>query len=308
MEDFEKIELNENESAPETTETSESAVSAENTESAESTDPVVEEANGYSEDTEIDTPDTIPEIPMDDNGKKVKVQKPIIIAACVLIAALIAAGVYFLFFNNSVVGTWVIDESASTSDEASKTKAEENIRYYTFNDDGTASIKLGTIEIFGTWNYTDTSSSSADEKTDKIDIEILPIIKGTFEFELKGNAFSGRVFTLTSNQSSIDFKSASKVEPDLKVSAKFKADKNVTGKWKNKDYNLIYDFKDDGTCHLSNNDRITTTGTYTVDSNKKQITVVYIGEEKSKMYIPYAKGEKKNQLILSGYKFSKVTE
>ncbi len=299
MEDFEKIELNENESAPE------------NTESTESTETAVEEANGYSDDTEIETPDTIPEIPMDDNGKKVKVQKPIIIAACVLIAALIAAGVYFLFFNNSVVGTWIIDESTSSSDEASKTKADENIRYYTFNDDGTASIKLGTIEIFGTWNYTDTSSASADEKaekTDKIDIEILPIIKGTFEFELKGNAFSGRVFTLTSNQTSIDFKNASKAEPDLKVSAKFKADKTVTGKWKNKDYNLIYDFKDDGTCHLSNNDRITTTGTYTVNSNKKQITVVYVGEEKSKMYIPYAKGEKKNQLILSGYKFSKVNE
>lgn len=293
MEDFEKIELNESEAVEEATDAAE-----------ESTESVIPEDTDLNTDNESDiSEETVPEAP-----KKGKIQKPILIAACVLVVAIIAAAAYFIFFNNSVVGTWIMDEPTSSADEASSSAAEENERYYTFENDGTASIKLGTIEIFGTWSYSDDSSSTADEGTKKIDIEILPIIKGTFDYKLDGNGISGRKLTLSSSSASLTFKSTAKAEPDLTVSKKFKADKTVTGKWKNKDYNLIYSFNADGTCDLNNNDRITTTGTYTVDSSKKQITVVYVGEKKAKMYIPYTKGEKKNQLVLSGYTFTKVTE
>ena len=294
MEDFEKIELENSEIESEAEE-----AAAEVAEEALTEDALTEPEAESAQEEETEAPQAT---------KKGKIQKPIIISACVLLAAVIIAAAYFLFFNNSVVGTWVMDEPTSSADEASSTASDENIKYYTFNNDGTASIKLGTIEIFGEWSYADNSESSADENKTQIDITILPIIKGTFEYKLEGNGISGRVLTLSGSSASLTFKSSSKVEPDLKVSDKFKADKTVTGKWKNKDYNLVYSFNADGTCNLNNNDRITTTGTYSVDSSKKQITITYIGEKKAKMYIPYTQGEKKNEIVLSGYTFTKVKE
>lgn len=292
MEDFEKIENIE---------------PTQETPAVEDTDKAIEDTNAETS-VEADLDSTYITAESEAPVKKNGIQKPLIIAACILVIAVIAAGVYFLFFNNSVVGTWIIDDKTSTADEASKT-SEENERYYTFNNDGSASIKLGTIEIFGEWNYASDSSSSSDQQGDKIEITILPIIKGTFDYKLDGNQITGRTMTISgTNTSDIVFKSASKADPELKVSKKFKADKTVTGKWKNKDYNLVYSFNADGTCDLNNNDRIATTGTYTVDSKKKQITVVYIGEKKSEMYIPYSEGDKKDTINLSGYEFSKVKE
>ncbi len=246
--------------------------------------------------------------PAEPEPKKKAIQKPIIIAGIIVIIAIIAAGAYFLLFNNSVVGTWVYDESTSSADEASSStkKSEENVRYYTFDNDGKATISLGTIEITGTWEYSNDSASSDQNQGNKINITILPIISGSFDYKVEGNAITGKKLTLTTNNTPVTFNSAQKAKPELKVSKKFKAVKGVTGTWKNKDFNYIYTFNSDGTCDLKTGEQIDTTGTYTVDTKKKQITIVYVAEKKSKMYLPYITSKDNKKLTLSGYEFTKV--
>ncbi len=313
MEDFEKQEQTELETNTDNDIVNENVESvAETVEEAAPSDIVNENAEPAdaaelpgSEDGEAVEAQETDEIP----AKKSALQKPIIIAACILVVALIAAGVYFFFFNNGITGTWVYDDKTSTADEAStEKKADENTRYYTFNNDGTAAISLGTIEITGTWEYSSDSSSSADQKGNQVNITILPIISGTFDYKVEGNMFTGKKLTLTTNNTPLEFNSAQKTTPDLKVSKKFKAEKSVTGSWKNKDFNYIYTFNADGTCHLKTGDQISTTGTYTIDTKKKQITIVYVGEKKAKMYLTYESGKKNKELTLSGYKFTKVNE
>ena len=246
--------------------------------------------------------------PAEPEPKKKAIQKPIIIAGIIVIVAIIAAGAYFLLFNNSVVGTWVYDESSSSADEASSSskKSEENVRYYTFDNDGKATISLGTIEITGTWEYSNDSASSDQNQGNKINITILPIISGSFDYKVEGNAITGKKLTLTTNNTPVTFNSAQKTKPELKVSKKFKAVKGVTGTWKNKDFNYIYTFNSDGTCDLKTGEQIDTTGTYTVDTKKKQITIVYVAEKKSEMYLPYITSKDNKKLTLSGYEFTKV--
>lgn len=242
--------------------------------------------------------------------KKSTIQKPIIIAAVIVIIAAIAAGAYFLLFNNSVVGTWVYDESSSSADEASTTakKSEENVRYYTFDNDGKATISLGTIEISGTWEYSNDSASADQSQGNKINITILPIISGSFDYKVEGNAITGKKLILTTNNTPITFNSAQKSKPELKVSNKFKAVKGVTGTWKNKDFNYIYTFNSDGTCDLKTGEQIDTTGTYTVNTKKKEITIVYVAEKKSEMKLPYTTSKDNKKLTLSGYEFTKVNK
>ena len=281
---------------PETAETDENEISVSDNPETE-TDGLNDLENAFGEVSPVE-----PEV------KKRSIQKPIIIAAIIVIAAIIAAGAYFLLFNNTVTGTWVYDEASSSADEAKATekKDDEIVRYYTFENDGKATISLGTIEITGTWEYANDSASSDQKQSDKINITILPIISGTFDYKVEGNIFTGKTLTLTTNNTPIKFKSAQKTTPELKVSKKFKPVKGVTGSWKNKDFNYIYTFNSDGTCDLKTGDQINTTGTYTVDTKKKQITIAYVGEKKSKMQLPYTTSKDNKTLTLSGYEFKKV--
>jgi flagellar basal body-associated protein FliL len=270
---------------------------------SETTEPEAVEADAFgAEENEFQ--------PFEPEVKKSKIQKPIIIAAIIVIVAIIAAGAYFLLFNNSVVGTWVYDESSSSADEASSTakKSEENVRYYTFDNDGKATISLGTIEISGTWEYSNDSASADQSQGNKINITILPIISGSFDYKVEGNAITGKKLILTTNNTPITFNSAQKTKPELKVSKKFKAVKGVTGTWKNKDFNYIYTFNSDGTCDLKTGEQIDTTGTYTVDTKKKEITIVYVAEKKSEMKLPYTTSKDNKKLTLSGYEFTKVNK
>lgn len=301
MEDFEKFENTESE--------------IEN--AAEETAPAEVETIENEVDSEMNFNVDIPEAAQDNEAeqfgeapkKKKLISTPIIIAAIILVAAIVAGSVYFLFFNNSVAGTWVFDENTSSADQASKTK-NENVRYYTFNNDGSASISVGTIQVNGTWKYTNDSSASPDEGKKFIEINILPAVSGTFEVKVEGNIFTGKTLTLTTQNTPIKFVSASKVEPKLEVSKKFKPVKEVTGSWKYKDTysNYNYKFNEDGTCLIASKGQSgdsSTKGVYTVDTKKKIITVTFISDQKQSSQLPYVSGKKGNELTLSTVKFTR---
>ncbi len=245
--------------------------------------------------------------------KKMKIQTPIIIAAGIVLLAILAFACFKLFFDNSVVGTWVIDDTA-TSDEATEASSEttaEEIRYYTFEKDHTASITLGTMKVVGTWYYADDNSATTDQATSKIKVEISYFFNGVFDIELKGNAFSGRTLSLSGENliKPIDFKSSSLPENTLKPSDKFKAVGAITGKWKNDEYNLTYTFNPDGTCTLNQVDTLIVDGVYTVDEKKGTIEIKYLQSDEDTMTIEY-KADKSDskKITFSGLEYTRVEE
>jgi flagellar basal body-associated protein FliL len=215
MEDFEKQNdalESEQDSAAEAAEAAAEAqeAAAETAENAESevvdttpeTESQTEETAGVETDAVSDTAEAVEpaegteeftnEVPVP--VKKKKIQTPIIIAAIVLVLALIGGAVFFLFFNNSVVGTWVEAESAS-ADEASGGTGKA-LRYYTFEKDGTAKISLGTMQVVGTWSYANDDSSTTDQPGNTINVAISYFFTGTFKIDVQGNAITGKTLEL----------------------------------------------------------------------------------------------------------------
>lgn len=322
MEDFEKI-IDETENTDSIVEkTVEDTTSAENTEIAGEAENTVEEItdteNGVVDFNTTTDEDNLETDSNEEAPKKKIVQTPVIIAACILIVAIIAGGAYYLFFNNSIVGTWVIDKNANTTTKPSSSTEKTSERYFTFNSDGKAYLSVGTTEIEGTWEYTtepssQASAASADEKNkDKkyIQLNLMPLVMGSFEVNVEGNIFTGKTLTLTTQNSPIKFKSVAKVVPELKVSKNFKPNKDITGSWKYKDTMATYTYKfnSDGTFSFNQNGqngKSTTTGVYTVDAKKKTINETFIGDIKNDTKLPYETGKKGKELILSKVKFTK---
>lgn len=238
--------------------------------------------------------------------KNKKIQTPIIIAACIFIVAILAGAAYFFFFNNSIVGTWV-EAPTATGDEAA-TQNNSDIRYFTFNNDGTASISLGSLELRGTWSYANDDSSTTDQQSNKVSISISYIVVGTFDVDIEGNAITGRTLTLTSNGNSVKFNSANKVVPEIKVDKKFKPNKKITGKWNDAKDNLTYTFNEDGTCELDQMGQLIVKGTYTIDTKKNNIVISYVDQSKKTMDCNYVTGNDSNKITFSGYEFERVKE
>lgn len=231
--------------------------------------------------------------------KKTKVQKPIIIAACILLVAILGFVCFRVFFNNSVVGTWVIENDA-TSDEASD--ADSNIIYYTFDKDGNAYLTTGTMKVAGTWDYVDTQGATSDQMSDKFKVQISYFFNGTFDYQVIGNEITGRKMVLNDGNQEYNFVSKSIPKADLKPAEDFKAEPKLVGTWKNTEYNLSYVFNEDGTCHINQMDQLYLDGVYTVADGKVDIT--YLAQGVTKTSIDYIiDGDK---ITISGVEYKKT--
>ncbi len=298
MEDFEKLEQSSEETV------SEEVVKNEDTENiAEETVPVNEDDNSF---------EYAPAEAQATTKTRKKVQTPIIIAAAILLAAILAFACFKVFFNNSVVGTWtvVMDNEAQSGATADETDAASK-EYYTFEKDGTASITLGTMKVVGTWSYANDDESTTDQAGNKINIAISYFVNGTFDIELEGNAITGRTMTFKNEymQTPVKFESTSIPKNDLKPDENFKPNDKITGTWKNSEQNQVFTFNADGTCTLNQMDSMIVDGIYSIDTKKKTITMKYLRPDESEMTIDYAVPSKDNSKItLLGIEYKRVTE
>ncbi len=263
-------------------------------------DTVVDTAN-ESTDTEIDSEMVSNDIEKtaETPNNKVKVQTPIMIAACILVVAVLGFFCFKLFFSNSLVGTWIIKTDAS-ADEA--TKNEDSVIYYTFNGNNTASLNIGSMEVRGNWWYADENGATTDQATDTITISISYFFNGTFQYELSGNTFTGRTLTLKSGDSSYDFESKNIPDPGLKPDDGFKVDEKLVGEWKNEATQISYIFNADGTCHINQMDTLIIDGVYSAEKGK--VDIKYIAQEEANTNIEYEL--KDSKLTISGLEFEKV--
>lgn len=234
--------------------------------------------------------------------KKSFIQLPVIISLAILILVALGFLVFKVFFNTSVVGTWTVKTTASADEATTATADEAAKNYYTFEDDGTASIHLGTMRMMGTY-----SLNTSDEGTKTIDISIPSALEGTFEYTVTGNELAGRTLTLkdTYYGQSIDLESSKLVIPDMKPDADFKPNDKLTGKWVYDDgyYKMSYELNDDGTATVNQSDILFADGVYNYTDNT--ITIKYYTNQESVMELNYEL--KDNSIIINGIQFKKDT-
>lgn len=234
--------------------------------------------------------------------KKSFIQLPVIISLAILILVALGFLVFKVFFNTSVVGTWTVKTTASADEATTATADEAAKNYYTFEDDGTASIHLGTMRMMGTY-----SLNTSDEGTKTIDISIPSALEGTFEYTVTGNELAGRTLTLkdTYYGQSIDLESSKLVIPDMKPDADFKPNDKLTGKWIYDDgyYKMSYELNEDGTATVNQSDVLFADGVYNYTDNT--ITIKYYTNQESVMELNYEL--KDNSIIINGIQFNKDT-
>lgn len=233
--------------------------------------------------------------------KKSFIQLPIIISLAILILVALGFLVFKIFFNTSVVGTWTVKDSATADEATTATSDEAAKNYYTFEDDGTASIHLGTMKMVGTY--------SLEEKdgTRTIDISIPSALEGSFEYKVSGNEIGGRTLTLTDTSygQSIDLESTKLVIPEMKPDADFKPSEKLTGKWTYDDgyYKMSYELREDGTSTVSQSDILFADGVYNYTDTK--ITIKYYTNQEVTMELNYEL--KDDSIIIDGIQFVKDT-
>lgn len=234
--------------------------------------------------------------------KKSFIQLPVIISLAILILVALGFLVFKVFFNTSVVGTWTVKITASADEATTATADEAAKNYYTFEDDGTASIHLGSMRMMGTY-----SLNTSDEGTKTIDISIPSALEGSFEYTVTGNEIAGRTLTLkdTYYGQSIDLESAKLVIPELKPDAGFKPNDKLTGKWVYDDgyYKMSYELREDGTATVNQSDILFADGVYNYNDNT--ITIKYFTNQESVMELNYEL--KDNSIIINGIQFKKDT-
>lgn len=233
--------------------------------------------------------------------KKSFIQLPIIISLAIIVLVALGFLVFKVFFNTSVVGTWTVKDSA-TADEATTASEEIAKNYYTFDDDGTASIHLGTMKMIGTY-----SLSTSEDGTRTIDISIPQALEGTFEYEVTGNELAGRTLTLTDTYygQSIDLESSKIIIPEMKPDDDFKPSDKLSAKWTYDDgyYKMSYELRENGTATVSQSDILFADGVYNYTDST--ITIKYYTNQEVTMELNYEL--KDDSIIIDGIQFMKDT-
>lgn len=260
----------------------------------------IAETQGDTE-TEVTSAENSVTAPVAVKKKKSFIQLPVIISLAILVLVALGFLVFKVFFNTSVVGTWAVKDSA-TADEATTATADEVAKnYYTFEDDGTASIYLGTMKMVGTY------SLSESEGTRTIEISIPSALTGTYEYEVSGNEITGRTLTLTDTYygQSIDLESTKLVIPDMKPDVDFKPSDKLSAKWTYDDgyYMMSYEFREDGTATVSQSDILFADGVYNYTDDT--ITIKYYTNQEVTMELSYEL--KDDSIIIDGIQFMKDT-
>ncbi len=228
-------------------------------------------------------------------SKKHIIQKPIIIAGVIVVCFVLVYFVLTAFFNSSIEGTWVLvqENSGATYDEATG----EGVTYYTFDKDGKVTVSVGTI--------TQTSTYTTSELEGTKYVESTNLFSGSYE--ISGNIFTGRTFTLTVE--GVDkpyiFKSAAVKSPKLKVPEDFKPNDKLTGKWNMPDYGITYEFSDDGTAVVEMYGMITYKGVYSAGDDKIKLT--YFADKETTIDIPYEFAND-NILVMNGMGYYKLND
>lgn len=223
--------------------------------------------------------------------KKFPLQVPVIIALCLVAAALIGYFVYSAFFLREPEGvTWAAEI--------------EGITYYLdFNTDNTFKAHIGSIEVDGTYHKSknqpkqDLTGATVDEtqKVDTIslDFQIAYFVPGyAAEYEITGSRILGnQVFHGTYGQGlEFTMQQAKWQKPEIEKPADLQIDEDLVGTWvfnySGEDiYKLTFD-KDGNMSFTKFQEGTTYNGTYTISNG--QINFTYVVADSTVVPLDYS--------------------
>lgn len=233
------------------------ASDTENTEAAQESDAIVDTAENSALDTAQANEEATPE------KKKSPLQVPVIIACCILVAALLGALVYYAFFLKEPENvTWTNDVDNVTY-------------YYEFKSDGTFTGYLGSIEMNGSFQKTKAEGNNT-VTVDKTFGSFYQNMPATYS--IKGSKlFGNQEMTCTySEDYEFTLKQGKREKKLLDLPQDFTADEELVGTWIFKYMNYdIYKvtFNKDGSMLLEFiQDGIKYNGIYTIDGSTINFT------------------------------------
>ncbi|MBR1731855.1 MAG: DUF4923 family protein [Ruminococcus sp.] len=229
---------------------------------------------------------------------------------CVLCAILCAVALVFSGCGssdeNSITGTWVTNSPAFIDGGDSPVNGSY---YYTFEEDGKASVTTGTFSIVGDWHYVDDDGKKTDALTEKVKIEVKTMISGTFSVKIKPDDKKSTLTITDKSGTSMTLTSSELPKAKNKVDDNFKAVDYITGKWQELDSDeVVYTFNSDGTCSIVQTD-LSIEGTYTVDEKNNVIEITYLDNNQQNSWnIPFLvkDGEKGQKITFANSVFKKI--
>ncbi len=217
-------------------------------------------------------------------SKKHKISPCLIVAACVFLAALLFFGVWALFFQKSIVGTWGVTFTDDSSDKNTVVYSLK-FKFDPMTDaeevgTGDVTVNLGNISYFGTYRFMESDDG-------KPQIWIYSILDGaTFinshlNYEVEGNVLTGKTLKLTDTEGGfipfgddMDFEmKPSVIEYKIAKIDDAKLDKAILGSWEGGTNTIYtYTFNEDQTFAVSSKYRYIS-GSYS--ANNGTITLCY---------------------------------
>ncbi|MDQ5983721.1 MAG: hypothetical protein RUMPE_00747 [Eubacteriales bacterium SKADARSKE-1] len=215
--------------------------------------------------------------------ERIKENKKMILKVGAMLAVVIIAvfGCFLIFFNNSPVGTWKLNEGQAET-------------ILTLKNDGTASIQVDSIKVDGTYELSGGDAVKINIKTDSQNQ-----INDEYKYEVK-SGLTSRSLSLTSSQGKKVTYTQSKPK-EIKGSDNFTPVKEVLGTWENKSVKFEYELTNKGIA-IFRKDNTTIKLTYTVDDTNITFKQSVNGKNQENV-VKYSVGT--DELFLNGMRFTK---
>lgn len=259
--------------------------SVEDTNSLESEETNISEDTNTEENTDVEADEESSNVNAKPVKSKMLIQFPLIIAAGILVAAILAFGIWKVFFDTTIEGTWVWEnlDNTATADQADM-NIDSNL-YINF----TSNIIDEEYEYKEIIAYQGTQEQHAYYLLEESE-EGTKSLQSSFglagNYEITGNWITGRTLTITATRydgSEIQQVFRSTGIPNMAlppVSEDFKVVDDIIGEWtwSETGYDVTYTFNTDGSFVLNQYDEAFLKGTYTVYEDEGEITLTYIGQ------------------------------
>lgn len=222
--------------------------------------------------------------------KKSPVIPSIVIAACILLAAIICGVIFLVFFNTSITGTYVIETE----------EVPDVQTYFIFEEDGKLTERAGSIELEGTYEIT------TENNVSKLTLEIpANYLNVTYNYTLQGNRLTGMKILLSDDSgNSMTFAPATYEETVVEPIDKAQLDSKLVGTWEDTaGYGMEYTFNDDNTIVMSSYGA-NIYGYYSAEND--EVTIKYQAAELVENSATYSFDG--DSLILNDLEFAKVEE
>ncbi len=227
--------------------------------------------------------------------KKSPVMPCIIISASILVLAVVLGIVYLLFFNTSIAGTYIIENTVSNDADEEITQT-----YYIFDDDGNLKMLFGSLEFDGTYEIAN------EDGTSQITLNVQAAnLYGTYNYSVSGNKLTGISIEISDTSgNSMKFISADYENPDIAPIEDAKVDSALVGTWEDTGgYGVQYTFNDDSTLVMTGSGMIINSY-YSADNG--QLNIKYLADSLVENDAEYSvDGE---TLTLNGMEFQKSVE